>query len=132
MNELVTCDFIIKLHDMAYHEQRNQYWGFKPYVASGLTAESVTLDGLRELINKIKSDTSNGLRLTYSTEANNYYEGYLIDLQQVKAQDIFANLTSDVWSHLFIEHQSFEVELAAFQKLLLGLNEGNVILESIL
>lgn len=73
MNELVTCDLIIKLHDMAYHEQRNQYLGFKPHAASGLTAESVTLDGLRELINKIKSDTPNG-----AVESPKRFSGYSV------------------------------------------------------
>ncbi|MDR3501502.1 MAG: Fic family protein [Legionella sp.] len=125
MDERVTCDFILKLHDMAYNDQRKHYLGFKPHVLSGLSDESVTVDGLRELINKIKSGMPNGLRLTYSKEANNYHERYAIDLQHVCAQEIFTNLNSDVWPHLFIERKSLvtEVELEV-ENLLIQYNES--------
>ncbi|MFJ1268100.1 hypothetical protein ACD661_05995 [Legionella lytica] len=111
MDEGLTCNFVLRLHDMAYNEQRKCYLGFKPHVASSLSDESVTHDGLIELINKINNGMPKGLSLTYSKELDNYYERYPIDLQQVNAEEILANLMTDVWPHLFIERNSLISEV---------------------
>ncbi len=111
MDEPVTCDFILKLHDMAYNDQNKKYLGFKPHVLFGFDGDAVTFDGLMELTDKIKSGTPNGLRLTYSQEVNNYHERYAIDLQQLNPHEIFANLKSEIWPHLFIERQSLNSEI---------------------
>lgn len=125
MDERVTCDFILKLHDMAYNEQSKKYLGFKPHVASSLNNASVTIDGLRELTDKVKSGMPKGLSLTYSKEVCNYDERYRIDLDQVSAHEILVNLESDFWSQLFIERQSLlsEVELEV-ENLLTQYNES--------
>jgi hypothetical protein len=114
INQPVTLEFIIKLHDIAYHEKTEKYLGLKTFGSSGLTDESVTLDGLKELLNKIKK-----------REVNNFKKKYLIDIEDITAEEIFANLTNNFWPHLFIERHSNLADVQAeINNLLIQYNES--------
>ncbi|KTD06919.1 Fic family protein [Legionella jamestowniensis] len=105
INEPVTLEFIIQLHDIAYHENNDDYLGLKPFGSSGLAADAVSLEGIRELLAKVKHRPKKDLSLCYykDGDSNTIYK---IDAESISAEEILMNLETGFWDQLLIDRRS--------------------------
>lgn len=101
INNDITIDYIISLHDIAYHEKNSKLLGLKSYGISTIKLEAVTEDGIEELIAKIKN-ASGKLSLHYSTQKNSQFnDDNIIDVNvsdtSILAKEILEHLESKDW-----------------------------------
>lgn len=109
MDDPLTLDFVIGLHDLAYHEKEDFYLGLNKMGSSLIYPNQVSIEGLIELITKIKKGQTK-LAIRYEASTNNIEEFQFKESKSIEeeaneikeeAKEILSNLQNK-WSKLYL------------------------------